>query len=328
MHPASARDDFFYVVAWNFQQPTICNQIDPRATGREDQQDEFNGVTYMQSDCYRAVSALGNDPAQCDKVKSAGIDRLVGSYRAKSQCRAQRYTQGTALPADGERFVSMMHAAGYEDAQVSDWLYHSSGLNSALHQTYENLRKDPAFVQQVMSGPSYNETFSMRNLRPAKSAEYLYEMMAVDGNDPSLCEKVSPNATHQWNNGTTFPLRSLCYWDIAFNRRDAALCEKLPHRGSSPLVSDYGSEEGCVDNIAVLLRPGANMAWATSGPTVFPERTQFQDALEQIGYPQSAQAAQTPKPTGSDYQDFFFAVSRSNGNPARSDFVARVSAMK
>jgi hypothetical protein len=222
----------------------------------------------------------------------------------------------------------MMHAAGYEDAQVSDWLYHSSGLNSALHQTYENLRKDPAFVQQVMSGPSYNETFSMRNLRPAKSAEYLYEMMAVDGNDPSLCEKVSPNATHQWNNGTTFPLRSLCYWDIAFNRRDAALCEKLPHRGSSPLVSDYGSEEGCVDNIAVLLRPGANMAWATSGPTVFPERTQFQDALEQIGYPQSAQAAQTPKPTGSDYQDFFFAVSRSNGNPARSDFVARVSAMK
>ena len=97
---------------------------------------------------------------------------------------------------------------------------------------------------------------------------------------------------------------------------------------SASLVYDYGSEEGCVKNIAVLRRPGANLDWATSGPTSFPERSQFQDALEQIGYPQGVDAAQAPKPTDAEYTDFFFDVSRSNRGSARSDFLARVSAMK
>jgi hypothetical protein len=61
MHPATARDDFFYVVAWNFREPAICQKIDPSAIGRDDQREDHE-LTYMRSDCYRNIAAMLNAP--------------------------------------------------------------------------------------------------------------------------------------------------------------------------------------------------------------------------------------------------------------------------
>jgi hypothetical protein len=52
----------------------------------------------MQSDCYRNLAVMRQDPSLCDHVKSASLDRLIGSVVAKSKCRNQRYTIATAFP--------------------------------------------------------------------------------------------------------------------------------------------------------------------------------------------------------------------------------------
>lgn len=122
MHPASARDDFYYVVAWNFKQPSACEKIDPRAIGRTDQRKIGGDLTYMQSDCYRNVAALLHDPALCSRVKSAGLDRLIGSTPEKTECSLELYTQGTASPSDGQEFVQTMRAFGYSDQVIGRWI--------------------------------------------------------------------------------------------------------------------------------------------------------------------------------------------------------------
>ncbi len=118
MHAPTERDDFYYVVAWNFHEPSVCRKIDPHAIGREDQRDD-HGLTYMQSDCFRNLAAMLRAPSLCDNIRSAGIDRVVGSLIAKWNCRRQRYTWGTASPADGQSFVKMMQAVGYSEERLS-----------------------------------------------------------------------------------------------------------------------------------------------------------------------------------------------------------------
>lgn len=97
MRPPSASDDTLYDLAWSAKDPADCALIDPNAVGRSDQRDSWD-YTYMQSDCYRNVAAMLHEPQLCDYVKSAGIDRLIGSIVAKSKCRNQKYTIGTAFP--------------------------------------------------------------------------------------------------------------------------------------------------------------------------------------------------------------------------------------
>ncbi len=329
MHPPSARDDFYYVVAWHFRQPAICQEIDARSIGREDQRDEDKGLTYLQSDCYRNVGAQLHDPTVCNHVRSAGIDRLAGSQIAQWKCRHQFYTWGTAWPADEQSFVEVMRSAGYGDEQISDWLYRGERLGGIVHESLEKLQKDPSFMQLVNSRPNYSEAYSLQDLRPATSTEYLYQVMAVNENNPRLCEKISPSAVQLWNSGKSRsnPLASLCYVEIASNRRDDSLCGKLPHLGSSLLASDFVSYEGCRKNVEVLRRPGSNLAWPKYGPVLFPKRQQFKEALDQIGYKDSAIAAQMPKPTNEDYWNFFFYLAQDNGSD-HNEFVASVMKLR
>jgi len=90
-------DDFHYDQAWDTQNAAECLLIDAHAVGRPDQRDSSD-FTYMQSDCYRNVAAMRHDPQLCDHVKSGSLDRLIGSVVAKSKCRKQKYTIGSAFP--------------------------------------------------------------------------------------------------------------------------------------------------------------------------------------------------------------------------------------
>lgn len=96
MRPPSEVDDVHYDLAWANRDPAECEQIDPDVVGRPDQRSS-EGFTYMQSDCYRNVGVMLHMPQLCDRVKSGSLDRLVGSVIAKSECRNQKYTIGTAM---------------------------------------------------------------------------------------------------------------------------------------------------------------------------------------------------------------------------------------
>jgi len=124
-----------------------------------------------------------------------------------------------------------------------------------------------------------------------------YQMVAVAVPDASLCAKVSPNATFLTYGRATALLRSRCFVSIAYNTRDAALCDRLPRAGSFPHVIDhYDSVEGCAKNVAIYRRPGFDSGGLTYGFMPFAHASDFADALRDIGYASEAVSrAATPK---------------------------------
>jgi len=129
MRPATARDNFLYFVASDLQEPVVCGKIDPRAIGWEHQRGSSD-YTYMQSDCYRSLAVMLNSPQLCANIKSAGIDRLVGSVIAKSQCRDQKNPSDTPAPPDTQSFVRAMKSLGYDDEYLRKWICKDSpGVN-------------------------------------------------------------------------------------------------------------------------------------------------------------------------------------------------------
>jgi hypothetical protein len=325
MHPAMARDDFFYVVAWNFRYPEVCQKINSQAIRRDDQSSPGE-PTYMQTDCYRNVAAVTHDPSLCDHVRASTLELLIGSPFAKAKCRKQGFTTGSAFPYDEASLSQMMQAAGYGDAVLSQYLYAQNPANSVVHSSYTTLRNDPDFLARVQAAPSYDEPFSDGSPREANSSEYLYQMLAIDAKNLALSGKISPNAKYQSHHDSGRLLRPVCYLYLAWDTRDAAVCQKLPPMGSSPHADQYASRESCIQNIEVLRRPDAGRF--TYGPIDFPDQTQFQQALQQIGYTPPAGVALAATPTPEDYEDFFFAMSRANGSPEWADFITRVLAMK
>src|SRR5947208_1408386 len=63
------------------------------------------------------------------------------------------------------------------------------------HAAYERRRMDGTFIEGLRTAPDFFEPPSADTLRPARAAEFLYQMVAIDAGDAILCAKISPNAT-------------------------------------------------------------------------------------------------------------------------------------
>ncbi len=342
MHPASERDDFFYVVAWNFKEPSVCGKISPRAIGRDDQRGSSE-LTYMQSDCYRNLAAMLNTPQLCANVKSAGTDRLVGSVIAKIRCRNQRNTWGTALPQDGQSFVRTMKSLGYDDQYLGEWHY-KRAPSGAIYEVHEKLLQDPLFVAALRNAPSLDESYSPEHLRPALPLEYVYELTAVHERDWKYCRRISPNATYlSWGHpGPLYSLRFACEFKTGLEIRDTSLCGELAQASKSRLVNRPFSAEQCMQGVRSLVAPEVHereQPLTKYQEEVFPTREELQEALRELNYPGGLNWAQLFIPIDDQYWDFFWYLapkdyqtmsyaSMQEQASMRRDFLARVLAMK
>lgn len=292
MHPASEKDDFLYVVAWTLKEPALCGKIDARAIGRPDQSDSTD-FTYMQSDCYRNVAAMLHAPRLCDHVKSAGVDRLIGSLVAKSKCRKQNYTVGTAMPGTGPDFVRAMQSFGFTDEYLTQ-IHYESRPDIYLLPILNELHTDPTFLSRLRVSTTYEEPSAPENKRDAHPLEFLDEMVAIRWDLPFLCEKISRNAQARSLNGFSGSLQAACYSHIAFNLRDDSLCRKLPTASNFLQTQQSDFLEGCMKHVTFLRSPSAQL-WGRYGPEQFPTRAQFQEAMQELGYP--ATTDWLPRPT-------------------------------
>jgi hypothetical protein len=331
LHPASAKDDFFYVSAWNLREPLLCSRIDPRASGRGNRAEDREAGTLLQADCYRDLAALTHNPELCSEVRSTNYDRLIGSYAAISRCRKSQFPTGDGMSPDSHSFVQIMRSMGYDDAQIDDGLYKVNPSQSSLYKTYDSLKDEPGFVERVKHGPTYGEEFSMRGLRPANGAEYLYEMIAVDDGEALLCERISPNAVHLMPEGgfagrppLATSLRAICYWDLAQDKADAAFCAKLPPAGGSWPGSTFTNQESCIRNVMMRRDPTSKAPKFKSSATPFATPAQFNEALTTIGYEAPASAANVAHATDQDYLEYFANLSsNSSFSEQRSLFLGR-----
>ncbi len=331
LDPPTDLEDFVFVVAINFDTPALCERISPLADGggggwapRGFQ------IEALRSECFRKLAMRLRNASLCDQafpVRTRGLD---GSGLDKNYCLAavngNEGVVATPDPHNMRPFISFLNKLGYDDRQVVESRYQENPQNSPTHAAYEQLRREDGFLGRVRSATSYSEARTRTGLRPANAGEVLYQMIAVDTPDASLCAKVSPNATLV-DLGKTALLQSRCYIAIAYNMRDAALCDQLPRSGSFPHVIDgYDSLEGCRTNVAVYSRPGFDNGGLTDGPLPFAHASDFADALQQIGYANAVQSRVEPEP-----DDYWGFVSRLavRGNPQeRNEFVRRVMSLQ
>jgi hypothetical protein len=326
MHPASEMDDFLYVVAWTLKEPSVCRKISATAIGRPDQRDSTD-LTYMHSDCYRNIAAMLHSPQLCSQLKSASVDRLIGSPAAKLSCRKQQYTMGTAMPGTGPDFVGALRALGLGDEQLAQFAYQNRP-DGYLLPILNMLRTDPAFLSRLNASPSYDEPFRLENRRKAHSLEFLDEIIAIQWDIPSLCTKVSPNAQAQDFTGYAFSLRVACFSDIAFNRRDDSLCRELAPAKHFQQPNRGDSREACMKNVAILRDPRTHLQRFRYTPSYFPTWPQFEEAVQQLGYPATTPWLQLPHPEREQYENYLLYVAEPQHVTARADFVRRVLAIQ
>ncbi len=340
MHPASERDDFFYVVAWNLKEPVVCGKIDPRAIGRKDQR-TGSDLTYLQSDCYRNLAALLNFPQFCANVKSAGVDRLADSVVARRECRNQRFNPGIVLPLSGESFVRTMRSLGYGDEYLADWIYEGNPGNT-IYELHSRLLRDPLFVEAVRKAPTSGESFSPGHLRPALPLEYVYELTGVQKKDWTYCRHISPAATYLFGSHPepSYSLRFACEFEVALHARDTPLCRELAQGSRSPLVNRPFSARQCMESLEAI-RAAESQNWEAPlvryAEEVVPAREEYLEALKELGYARGLTWAQLVKPTGEQYWDYLWYVATANAyqypenikrGAARDEFLSRVLATK
>ena len=296
MHPPTERDEFYYLVAVTFDVPELCGRIDPLADGSTYGWSTGHKVRTKRSVCFSNLKlpASARDPEVPTPMSAAG-------------------------------FAAQVRALGYDDSAIAQAAYDENYLNSPIYAAYKQLLTDKEFRRRLRAGRSYQEPLDQSRVRRARPIEFLYQMAAIDGREPALCSRVSPNAVFTDFGGGRLLLK--CYLHLAFNTRDAALCDSLPTAGPSlPVNNMYYSREQCRKTVAVYKRPGfpTDMGY---GPSPFPHVGDFELSLREIGYTVD-ELPPVRTATPGDYWGFVSRLKFSGPPDARAEFIRRVTAMK
>ena len=207
---------------------------------------------------------------------------------------------------------------------------HPNRYNNPTQSAYEKLRpRDADFLERILAARSYAEPRSEAKLRPGLPLEFLYQMVAIDNREPGLCAKVSPNATFARGRGRTALLRSQCYVALAYNQRNAALCDYLPRSGAFRFVNPiFDSLESCRETVAIYRRPGFDDGGLHYGPAFFPGCGGPCARPRGNRVRRRRAASVATKPTEDDYWEFFSNLAWSGSAPERAQFLQRVKTLQ
>lgn len=316
LQPATERDIFTYEVAMQFKDPGLCEKISRYAEG-------WGGgmgpkgyeISYLRSQCFYNLAGTLHDLSLCDKVRPISKGVRDGSKYSSNWCRV---TPGFAAGmVNSDTLGAWVRKLGYRDEEIQHVLHHGA-FNSPISAEYDRLKGEPEFRKKIEEAPSFEDSAASGPDRRANDLEYVYQMFAVDTDNPAICAKISPRAV-ALNGIFSAPLRFACYYAIAVDGRRLSACTALPPQSELPYwVNRQYSREECIRVIPLLGRPGG----ARSGP-VYPSTYEpLQRGLHELGYDVSL-----PQLTPYDYQAFLQYL--RNRDPAgRAEFLRRVAMLE
>jgi hypothetical protein len=219
-----------------------------------------------------------------------------------------------------------MQSFGFTDQYLTQ-IHYESRPDIYLLPILNRLQADPAFLPRLRASTTYEEPSASENKRDAHSLEFLDEIIAIQWDIPFLCKKISRNAQARNLNGSSGPLQAACYSHIAFNLKDDSLCRKLPPASNFQQAQGDHFLEGCMKNVAFLRSPSAHL-WGRYDPEHFPTWSQFQEAMQELGYPTGTDWLRLPRPTSEEYENYLWELAWPEHQSARDDFVRRILAAR
>ena len=123
------------------------------------------------------------------------------------------------------------------------------------------------------------------------------------------------------------PPKSAAAIRFPFHLRDDSLCQKLPPASNSQQTQQGDFLEGCMKHLTFLRSPSARL-WGRYGPEHFPTWPQFQEAMQELGYPAATDWLSLPRPTPQEYENYLWELAWPEHQLAHDGFVRRILAAR
>jgi len=165
----------------------------------------------------------------------------------------------------------------------------------------------------LCNGATAAESSGLQAFRAPNQLELAYLGAAADLRDPSLCERISPNAMHRVRKPTL--TRSRCYYYLALNTGDLAWCDQVDPVPVEAGVMNWLDPERCRFQAGriVATRQGFSVPFA------------HDILLSALGYTEADVDAQYKRNGAVDWAGFYAFVAFQEHPGARADFRARMA---
>ena len=225
--PQIESETVFAFFAESLGEARLCDKISWAAFQRYSVLFGGGGASYARSDCYESVAVRNRDRAVCWNVRPLiDMDPFSTGYSALA-CRrhvgegGRRYASITP-----ETEVRAFETLGYD----VDQLHLEGVINPAIVpiDVYRSLERRPGIVDRVqttLANPSSSLSSDDKNL--------LAHLAAVVTGDARWCERIPASdsvVTEQ------VPFRDWCYLTVAYNTRDARICDRMAPAASEAKV--------------------------------------------------------------------------------------------
>ena len=296
---------FYTAVAANFGDARMCEKISSRAIDQAGptMEDDHIRVSFQRSECYFFTVFTTDDGHLCDSVKGLTTIPSNESEFSERGCREALMKGGyfSIQPiVDSYEIASLMKEMGYSDKDFYETDDAANPSNNPVCGFYLTVRDTDSFKGKIRALPSYDEPYSADRARPLNDDELLIQMVASDDALPEYCSKLSPNSYAEGQSKLVPGLRSGCFFYLAKNMRQSALCAKIGEYASS----SYVSRQRCEEQLQDSLRRGERAPPRTRerfGPTVFPTAARLARAMRKLGYSEPF----VTRPGGADWNGFY-----------------------
>jgi len=290
-------EELYRYVAQEADEPALCDKISWTAIGPGG---FFTEPSFYRSECYDTIAGRTRNAVLCLKVRRLGAISLISEQTSMWSCMKharEGFFSGIAVSSSPlSRFFSEM---GYNPDTLSI---------VSIPRYYGMMAKDKNYIERAQA----------KLAQPGLSQEhvaYLADMIALASEDAQWCERIPPSFSVS---KVPMPLRSWCYYTLASNSRNEALCDKIPIRsGEDTRVSWH---RNCL--FQARSRP-SNIRYGGEVPGDVEE---CRSIMSLLGYP-IPRGWNFPvyKTAGADFGFLSALRDQSRNAEARRDFIDRIN---
>ena len=314
------------MVAQDFNAGHICEKISPRAYTTAGFSPPGYQIRYWRSDCFYSVAVKTKNIDLCDKVKTISTWFLDGSKTSKNGCveeiqAGRRWNVGSPAPLEVE-LAKLMNEIGYDDKRLLESKYKENPYLTPIYKFYTRIRQVPDFIAKVEQSPTYTDTIAETKIRKPNAHEILYQMVGIDNNASSLCEKISPAFFQSRTANKQRPLRSHCFYALAENAGNVSLCDAIPSKGQPP-EDEYYNRENCRKNVDWKLQ-GLQRGISSGlhmGPIVYTDIWEFVNILGDLGY---KEVHNFGSEDAGGYHEYYRRILHSRDAKEKEEFLRKV----
>ena len=236
--PANDHEQFYHYVAYEFNEPDLCEKISPRAF-------LTNENERYRAECYYDVATHYGRKDLCAKVTPIYRNDSIwtGPVDLSPRGCEKRIAKGkdnVAYALSDQQKIALFSEMGYKPETL-----YLEGVTPQIGRidlagAYSMLGKKDDIMERIKKVVGESGAAV-----PVEQTEFLYDLAAHVSNDVSWCMRIRediPSPASKYTSAGQDHFRDTCIYQIASNTQDKALCDMIPDRPEY-LNEDYNFKD-------------------------------------------------------------------------------------